>query len=755
MKLPLSTWLLLSTFFIACTDSRPVTPTELKPAGQPRAVVNWHAFARLYGYVRYFHPSDEAAAIDWVRFAVVGARQVERARTAAELAGALDMLFGPIAPTVQVLRPGDTPADHPALRPPSTQGLEVVAWQHRGHGVAPNTGTPYASKRRHRPMVEPSRYGFAPVWQTVDAAPLRGRIVRLRTHARVTGGGTAQAWLRVDRPGDLVGFFDNMGDRPIEVAQWTQAEIIGDIAFDAERILLGGLLVGPGNAWFDSFELAVKEPDGMWQPVPLKNPGFEATAALEGWEAGAEGYRIEADAAAFQGKRAVRITEAPTLRTEELFAQHPRVGEIAEVALGDGLRARIPLALWSRDGHTLGEPRGSPGELRAALDALPRRLALGDPQVTAADVVITWNALQHFFPYFDRIELDWMAELDRALGEALAVRSDRDTVLVIQRLLVGIEDGHADVYDRRRPRARLPFRLDMVEGRIVITASSEPAIARGDIVLAIDGVPAADMLRDAEALVSGSPQWKRFKALDILHDGAAGSTARLRLVRGGGELHVEVARQSTPPPPEFDHPAIAEVEPGIWYVDLARASMADIDAETASLAAARGVVFDMRGYPNGNHDVLRHLLPAAEHAKWMHVALMVYPDRERIVGWEHYSWDLEPKEPRIRGKVAFLTGPGAISYAESVMGFVEHHRLGEIVGAATAGTNGNVNIIELPDGLTARFTGMRVTKHDGTPHYGIGTLPTVPAARTLAGVRAGRDEVLECGLAVVRVGSRR
>ena len=31
------------------------------------------AFARLYGCVRYFHPGDEAAALDWDRFAVLGA----------------------------------------------------------------------------------------------------------------------------------------------------------------------------------------------------------------------------------------------------------------------------------------------------------------------------------------------------------------------------------------------------------------------------------------------------------------------------------------------------------------------------------------------------------------------------------------------------------------------------------------------------------------------------------------------------------
>ena len=41
---------------------------------------------------------------------------------------------------------------------------------------------------------------------------------------------------------------------------------------------------------------------------------------------------------------------------------------------------------------------------------------------------------------------------------------------------------------------------------------------------------------------------------------------------------------------------------------------------------------------------------------------------------------------------------------------------------------------------------MRVTRHDGrSPHHLVGVTPDVPVAPTLAGLRAGRDEVLERG----------
>ena len=44
---------------------------------------------------------------------------------------------------------------------------------------------------------------------------------------------------------------------------------------------------------------------------------------------------------------------------------------------------------------------------------------------------------------------------------------------------------------------------------------------------------------------------------------------------------------------------------------------------------------------------------------------------------------------------------------------------------------------------------MDIRKKDGSPHLGVGIKPTVPVSRTLAGVIAGRDELLEKGIEVV------
>src|SRR3989442_3654947 len=68
----------------------------------PRGLENLVAFTRLLGYVRHFHPSDEAAATDWNAFTIAAVDTVESAQSGAALATTLRALFLPIAPTLRI-----------------------------------------------------------------------------------------------------------------------------------------------------------------------------------------------------------------------------------------------------------------------------------------------------------------------------------------------------------------------------------------------------------------------------------------------------------------------------------------------------------------------------------------------------------------------------------------------------------------------------------------------------------------------------
>lgn len=729
-------------------------------AAEDVAIENVRALAHLYGHVRYFHPSDEAAAVDWDRFLVHGVRTVRDAATPEELRRRLESLFLPIAPTLQIHAGGAAPARHPPLVPADTSGLQLVVWQHRGVGLG-NVG-PYASLRLNRLTAVPAAQGFASVTQSVDATPYRGHHLRLdaAVRASVSGpGNQAQLWLRVDRPQGEMGFFDNMRDRPIVDTEWRTYAIVGSVAPDAERITFGGLLAGAGEASFDAFRLQVRRSETEpWQDVPLANPDFEAGSdvQLPGW-GGTGGPVVTAtDVAPFTGRRAARIRRGGMVPTQPLFSERPGPGEVAERSLGRGLVAHVPLALFSRDDATL--PAGDPAAaaaLAAALGGVEPGLNGADPALRAAAVIVAWNVFQHFYPYFDVVDVDWDATLTAVLRRAEQDRDDREFLRTLRWLVARLDDGHGNVFHRvDQSRAGLPLRLDRIEEQVAAVALAHPntetCVRVGDVLLAVDGVPVADALREAEASISGSPHYRAHRAVQELGRGERGTEAVLRLSRDGATLQCHVTRTQQTAPAEPRPEPIAELADGVMYVDLDRAEMSTIRDSMSRLAEARGVIFDLRGYPRGNHDVLRHLSPDTLRSAHWQVPQRIRPAPAPPVGYDTSGrWSLPPAEPRLTGHIVFLTNAQAISYAESVLGIVEHYRLADIVGAPTAGANGNVNPFTVPGGYSISWTGMRVVKHDGSQHHLVGIRPTVTVERTLSALREGRDEYIERALELI------
>lgn len=754
MRPSLPSLALLLALAAACgptaTNTPPASPAAPSPATTD--LEELHAFARLYGYVRYFHPSDEAAALDWDGFAIHGVQQVTAARTRDELAHTLEALFLPVAPTLQVHLEGEAPRDAAALFPADVTGLDVVAWQHEGYGFGDLT-TVYSSGRTHRPHEVPQGYeGRSKVTQAVDAKPLRGQRIRLTAFARVDAAAPAASVrpsIAIERTAGTP--MSEVGSRYMET-RWAPISVEALVPADAKEITLGLTVIGNGAAWLDDVVLERAEGEA-WRPLPLDNPGFEADAARpRKWDTESDSFTHEVSTTAHAGERALRVARKRVPASPVSFKAVPQPGELFSASLGAGLRCRLPLSLYSRGGHTLAPPGAKP-LAPADLSEVPR--SPEHAAVRTAAVVVAWNVFQHFYPYFDAIDTDWPGLLDQALTRVLDDATPRDTHRTLRWMVAQLHDGHGNVVSPvvDPNEGVVPVRLEWVEGQVVVLATAEGSpLQRGDVVLRIDGEDVMARLEAELALASGSLQWRRYRALEYgsLTVGPSDSPARVELRRGSEVLTLDVPRGEAEVPPTWSHEPIAELPGGVWLIDLERAEWTAIYAKLDAIAKAPGVIFDARGYPNGTHPVLRHLMRAPEQNKWMFTPEIIYPDHERLSGWQEHGWDMAPAEPRITGKVAFITGGSAISYAESTMGYVEGFGLGEIVGGPTAGANGNVNPFTTPGGYTLYWTGMKVLKHDGSQHHTIGILPTVPAEPTLAGIREGRDELLERALEVVR-----
>jgi C-terminal processing protease CtpA/Prc len=292
-----------------------------------------------------------------------------------------------------------------------------------------------------------------------------------------------------------------------------------------------------------------------------------------------------------------------------------------------------------------------------------------------------------------------------------------------------------------------------VEDRLVVTGvPAGSGLAVGDVIATLDGRPAAAVVAAAEALVSAPPAARRALALDLLAHGPAGSRVELGVERAGAlgsaPFPVTLARDAGEPPADTPLPPVAEPRPGVLYVDLRRITDVDLEKLLPRLAAARGLVFDLRGASDVSTVLLSHLAQrTARSANWQ-IPVVMLPDH-RDVKWMSTFWTIDPKAPHFGGKVAFLADGRSLHYSETLLEMLASYHWAEIVGEPSGGDDGSLDQGLLPGGWKVSWSGQRTLRQDGSPFHGVGIPPTVPAHRTLRGIAAGRDEVVERGLEVV------
>jgi hypothetical protein len=328
---------------------------------------------------------------------------------------------------------------------------------------------------------------------------------------------------------------------------------------------------------------------------------------------------------------------------------------------------------------------------------------------------------------------------------------------VLEGLLAPLTDAHVFV----RPASfagpdghALPFALGVIEDALLVV-NAEPGtdVEVGDEVIELDGRDARVLLDAACARISARPVVAQFRAARSLVTRAAPGEATLLVARNGGRLDVRVSTREGPPVSLQARPEpLADLGGGVVYLDVTRVGGEQYEQVLGVLAAARAIVIDARGYPTDLPlRLLPHLTDEEMRSPPFLVPVVAHPDISRTRFVDVSTVMFQPAEPRLTRHVAVvIDANGTQSYAESVLALVNAYGLGTLVGEATTGTNGVVALRTLASGHRVRWTSWWVRQHDGSELFGRGVQPGVEVRRSVRGVRAGRDELLDAALNVVR-----
>jgi Peptidase family S41 len=369
-----------------------------------------------------------------------------------------------------------------------------------------------------------------------------------------------------------------------------------------------------------------------------------------------------------------------------------------------------------------------------------------------------WNIVEYWSPYRNVLGEDWtrvLAEFVPRIETAKNVESYKQELLA---LVAKAHDGHANLWsslDVRPPvgKCQLSVNVRFVENLPTISGftASEPSnlgeLRIGDVITELDGVTAPRLIESWKPYYAASNDAARFRDMGRSMTRGECGESEIGVRRGSQEFKFKVKR--VPPmganPGGNTHdlpgPTFLLLSKDVAYLKLSSVKAADCAHYVEEAAGTKGLIIDIRNYPS---EFVVFALGSLLVDNEIPFARFTEGDLS-TAGAFHWMKpvSLSPQKPHYSGKIVVLVDEDSMSQAEyTSMAFRAAHRA-IVVGSTTAGADGNVSPFALPGGVRTMISGIGVFYPDKTPTQRIGIVPNVEVRPTIAGIRAGKDEVLE------------
>jgi C-terminal processing protease CtpA/Prc len=725
------------------------------------------ALGRLWGVIKYFHPDLAYKDIDWDGALVRAIPQIKAARTPSEYRQAIGNLLQTLNDPATTIVPAsiegsDSSSGSTTSKAPTyfriIDDRVIIKASDWAKAMANNDGAAFA---RQQPMM-------------AEIAKAKGIVL----DCRYNGVPTTEA-----PPYFLSFYLDNV--LPFLVQ--------GNILFGAERYRMhngyapqrGNTSGGYTSAFVTQAPGALVGQAGSKKPFALvideKTP--DLTSLLSGLQAsGAKVIQVgkssrESSARTHQmtladGVRArIRTTEFVHPNGGSTFqadAQMPGDSESDERVISTAIAALNNSA--GERAATTPTPPLAP-TMQSSKDAPYPQMSFPSEEYRLLALFRFWNVINYFFPYKHLTDKPWGTVLTNFIPRFLENKNQLDYEMTVAEMVAQLQDTHGFVGALRSLDAHLggfapPLSLRVASGKLTIEnlldegAAQAAGVKVGDVIVAVDGEPVERRIAYLSRFKSLSTSASAYRYIyPTALRGAKDSKAKLRIEGADGqpreiEMPRALALGNVAFPPRRKTPIYQVLANGYGYIDLARLPLADAQKAMDAVMQTPGLIFDMRGYPNGT---AWEIGPRLSEKKNFTVARFRRPfqvatafgdeDLDGITPDFSFEQKMPPAKGAIyKGKVVVLINEDAISQSEHTCLFFEAATSVTFIGSPTNGANGDVTNLVLPGGIYVSFSGHDVRHADGRQLQRVGIQPHIKVEPTPKGIRDGRDEVFEAAV---------
>jgi C-terminal processing protease CtpA/Prc len=271
----------------------------------------------------------------------------------------------------------------------------------------------------------------------------------------------------------------------------------------------------------------------------------------------------------------------------------------------------------------------------------------------------------------------------------------------------------------------------------------------------VAGVPVTKLIAERKPYYPASNEPTRLRDIyKYLLRGECGDV-QLKIDREGKPLTITAKRVSSkdiafvPAGHDRPGPEFQKIDGDIAYLKLGSVKAGQAASYVKSAEGTRGLIIDIRNYPSA---FMVFELGSLLIDKPSDFVTFTFPDvvNPGATNWKAQPLAITPKAPRYRGKVVILIDERSQSQAEYTAMALRKSPGAVVIGSTTAGADGNVSMIPLPGNFRTMISGIGIFYPDRKPTQRIGIIPDIELKPTLAGMRAGRDELIEEAIRQIR-----
>lgn len=385
-----------------------------------------------------------------------------------------------------------------------------------------------------------------------------------------------------------------------------------------------------------------------------------------------------------------------------------------------------------------------------------------------------WNIIEYFFPAKYLTDTPWDEVLRECIPIFVAAEGSREYETAVCRLTAKICDTHGLqlLYLRPEEKNYLPyFSFEIIGEKIYVSNISSKLVVPhtvkvGDEVVEINGMT----YREAKKEVSKYYSLSNIASANMLIKKyiiliTEGNSVPITFISDGVQKAEEFPTIPVPPfqPVSdvkglfvswgaFDEEYKLLNDGRVGYFNPGISPNTNLSQMFAEFRDTEGIVVDMRCYPELDLRPIPYRFIDNTDRPFVK---MTYPD-SFFPGHSWVSSDLTTgyfaqyvQEGTYNGQVVILVNGDTQSAAEFATMAFQTLPNAVVVGSQTAGADGNIASVDLPGGLRPAFSGLGVWYPDGTEAQRYGVKIDREVHRTVEGLKAGRDELLDTALDII------